>query len=72
MELPNPDVKDVQIRLDVIPNLVVVYDLDVEEMLGKVLHVDAIQHLKMKSSLSKMTLRNFLVELLDDDVDDLL
>ena len=46
MELPNPDGEDVDVRLDVIPNLVVVDDLDVEEMLVKVLHGDMMQHVE--------------------------
>ena len=46
VELPNPDVEDVHVLVDVIPNLFVVDDLDVEAMLVEGLHVDVIQHLE--------------------------
>ena len=71
MELPNPDVEDVHVLLDVIPNLFVVDDLDVEAMLVEVLHVDVIQHVEdevdhVQDDVDEI----FVVELLEDDVDD--
>ena len=65
MELPNPDVEDVRVLLDVIPNLVVGDDLDVEAMLVEVLHVDVIQHVEdevnhvQKRTLMKSLWSNF-------------
>ena len=35
MELPNPDVEDGDVLLDVIPNLVVVYDLGCRRNAGR-------------------------------------
>ena len=71
MEPPNPDVEDVHVLLDVIPNLVVVYDLDVEAMLVEVLQVDVTQHVDDQVDHVQDDVDGiFVVELLEDDVND--
>ena len=70
MELPNPDVEDVHVLLDVIPNLVVVCDLDVEATLVEILHVDVIQHVEDEvDHVQDDVDETVMVELLEDDVE---
>ena len=59
--------------LFLIPNLVVVYDIDVKERLVEVLHVDVIRHVEDEVDHVQDDVDDiYVIELLKDEVDDFL